>query len=404
MPSIKFGGAFLTKQREFRDTLYRYMNPNAGNVGGFSNFVTTQNVWVWTPEQEYTQGVFLQDFTEARNQYDSKMNIMAAYAMTELPLTNRLKSIFGVRVEKTDLFFTSFDPGKNLNNTKIIDSIDPLPSGALIYEVIKNKMNLRGSYSRTVARPTFREAAPVALFDVVNNAIIIGNPNLERTLIDNIDFRWEYFHKPGQVVSFSLFYKAFQNPIELVFSPLAPNKEWQYQNVSKGAAYGLEFEVQKSLDFIPVLDDFTVGTNLTIVRSEVDIPANELAARQKLDPNASATRPLFNQSPYIVNGFIQYLNKASGTTANVSYNVQGPRLKVVSLIGTPDVFEQPFHALDFKISQRIGKGFSASFTANNILNSQFRETQTYRDVDYIFQGRFPGRSFALGLSYMLGQN
>ncbi|MBK7407242.1 MAG: carboxypeptidase-like regulatory domain-containing protein [Saprospirales bacterium] len=189
--SLKFGGAFLTKQREFRDTVYRYTNPNAGNVGDFSNYVTPKNVWASNPEQENTQGVFLQNFSEARNQYDSRMNVMAGYVMTELPLTQRLKSIFGVRVEKTDLFFTSFDPGKNLNDTKIIDNLDPLPSGALIYEVIKDKMNLRGSFSQTIARPTFREAAPVALFDVVSNAIIIGNPELERTLINNADFRWE---------------------------------------------------------------------------------------------------------------------------------------------------------------------------------------------------------------------
>ena len=401
--TIKLGGSFLTKERSFRDTLYRYMNPNSGNVGDFNNYVTNDNVWIWNGEQENTQGVFLQDFSEARNQYDSRMNIYGAYAMTELPLTQRLKSIFGVRMEKTDLFFTSFDPSKKLDDTKVIDAIDPLPSAALIYAVMKEKMNLRASYSRTIARPTFREVAPIALFDVVNNAVIIGNPDLQRTLIDNIDFRWEYFFKPGEVVSLSLFYKAFQNPIELVFSPIAPNKEWQYQNVAKGAAYGLEFEFQKSLSFVSFLRDFSVGTNLTLVYSEVDIPANELAARQKLDPNAAAIRPLFNQSPYIVNGFLSYHNRESGTRANLSYNVQGPRLKVVSLIGTPDVFEKPFHALDFKITQNIAKGFSASFTANNILNSQFRETQTYRDVDYIFQGRFPGRSFSLGLSYTIGK-
>lgn len=401
--SIKFGGSFLNKNREFRDTLYRYMNPNAGNVGNFDDYVTANNVWTWNEEQVNTQGIFIQDFSEARNQYDSRINIFGAYAMTELPLSQRLKSIFGVRMEKTDQYFTSFDPAKKLNDSKLINAIDPLPSAALIYEVMKEKMNIRGSYSRTIARPTFREVAPIALFDVVNNAIIIGNPNLQRTLIDNIDFRWEYFFRPGQVISLSFFYKSFQNPIELVFSPMAPNKEWQYQNVSNGSAYGLEFEIQKSLEFIPALRDFSIGTNLTYVYSQVDIPANELAARQKLDPNASSTRPLFNQSPYIVNGFLQYINRESGTRANLSYNVQGPRLKVVSLIGTPDVYEQPFHGLDFKISQRIAKGFSASFAVNNILDSQFRETQTYRDIDYIFQGRMPGRSFSLGLSYTIGQ-
>ncbi|MBK7407241.1 MAG: TonB-dependent receptor [Saprospirales bacterium] len=201
-----------------------------------------------------------------------------------------------------------------------------------------------------------------------------------------------------------MFYKDFTNPIELVFTLKVGTRNSNIKTWLPVLLMVSSSKLQKNLGFIPALRDFTLGTNLTLVYSQVDIPADELAARQKLDPSATATRPLYNQSPYIANGFLQYINRKSGTSANVSYNVQGPRLKVVSLIGTPDVFEQPFHALDFKISQQLVKGFSASFTVNNILDSQYRETQTYRDVDYIFQGRSPGRAFAVGLSYNLGAN
>ena len=49
-------------------------------------------------------------------------------------------------------------------------------------------MNLRASYGRTLARPTFRELAPFASFSFVGGFTFIGNAELERTLINNYDF------------------------------------------------------------------------------------------------------------------------------------------------------------------------------------------------------------------------
>jgi outer membrane receptor for ferrienterochelin and colicin len=404
--NLKFGGAYLTKQREFRDRVFRYENENAGNVGdgNYSNYLTEENVWVWNEETINDVGVFIQDFSEDRNQYDSQMDIFAGYAMAEMSITKRSKAIFGARAEQTNLYFTSFDEGKGLDNTQLLDNLDILPSAALIFEAIPDKMNVRASYSRTLARPTFREVAPICLFDVVNNAIICGNENLQRTLIDNMDFRWEYFFKPGEMISASVFYKDFTNPIELTLSPEAPNSEFIYRNVERGIAYGAEFEIRKSLDFIEALNGFSIGGNFTYVVSEVDIPETELLTIRALDPTAEATRPMFAQSPYIVNGFLQYVNAESGTRASISYNVQGPRLTLVSRGGTPNVFEQPFSALDFKISQRIGNNLNASFGVRNILNSELRITQEYKDEEYIFQSRVPGVNFSLGLSYNISNN
>ncbi|MDV7397296.1 hypothetical protein RZS08_38200, partial [Arthrospira platensis SPKY1] len=43
--TLRFGAAYLNKTREFRDSLYRYMNPNTGNARLFSDYVTPDNVW-----------------------------------------------------------------------------------------------------------------------------------------------------------------------------------------------------------------------------------------------------------------------------------------------------------------------------------------------------------------------
>ncbi|MCB0586805.1 MAG: TonB-dependent receptor, partial [Phaeodactylibacter sp.] len=163
--------------------------------------------------------VYISDYTEGRNQYDSDVSILGAYAMTELPITARLKTILGARAEKTALNFTSYSEVNPIDNEALLDEWNYLPSAGLIYEAVPDKMNLRASYSRTVARPTFREIASIAIFDEIRNVIVLGNEDLMITEVDNADFRWEYFFERGEMISFSLFYKNFTNPIELTINP-----------------------------------------------------------------------------------------------------------------------------------------------------------------------------------------
>ncbi|HBX66917.1 MAG TPA: hypothetical protein DEG32_12480, partial [Balneolaceae bacterium] len=70
-----------------------------------------------------------------------------------------------------------------------------------------DNMNIRVAYTKTVARPTFRELAPYITFDFVGGLLFQGNENLKRTLITNYDLRWELFTGPGEILAVSGFYK-----------------------------------------------------------------------------------------------------------------------------------------------------------------------------------------------------
>ena len=72
--------------------------------------------------------------------------------------------------------------------------------------------------------------------------VLIGNPDLQRTLIDNLDLRWELYPSTSELVSVSAFYKNFTNPIELVINPMAANIEGNYRNVPNASLVGVEFE------------------------------------------------------------------------------------------------------------------------------------------------------------------
>src|SRR3712207_8403318 len=50
--------------------------------------------------------------------------------------------------------------------------------------------------------------------DVLNGDDLEGNPDLERTRIQNADLRWEWYPDAGEVVSVGVFAKRFDKPIE----------------------------------------------------------------------------------------------------------------------------------------------------------------------------------------------
>ena len=63
-----------------------------------------------------------------------------------------------------------------------------------------------------MSRPEYRELSPIAYFEQVGFAITQGNPGLTRALIQNVDLRWEWFPRSGEIISAGVFYKHFDSP------------------------------------------------------------------------------------------------------------------------------------------------------------------------------------------------
>ncbi len=389
---VKAGGAYDYKARHFDEHIYQFESLSNSFSGDFNDYFSDEHVI----SDQNPNGIYVTDASNPKNTYYASSYVLGAYVMTEMPLTSSLRMVGGLRAEKARINFQGYEDAVPVS---LLDDLDFLPAVGLIYEWIPDKMNLRFSYNRTLARPVFREISDVAFYEFLNNNFLLGNPNLKRTRIDNLDLRWEYFISAGEKLIFSAFYKDFTNPIELANNPEAKNGEWVFQNVDFARVSGIEMEFRKRLTFIDALRDFSAGGNLSLIRSTAGIPANELENIRFHDPEASDSRPLFGQAPYLVNAFIAYGNER-GTQAQLSYNVQGPSLFLVQVGAMPDVYEQPFHQLNFTFSQRLGH-FSLSFSAANLLDSTRKRNITYHGQEYIFQAFQAGHRFSLGLSYEL---
>ncbi|MCF6171062.1 MAG: TonB-dependent receptor [Bacteroidales bacterium] len=397
---LRFGLAFVLKKREFTEEKIDYLAQVQYYNGNVSDYLDDANIGqnhpLYDPLTRQNYGLYVQNSTDLRNSYDAAQSIFAAYVSADVRLAPGLRLEAGVRFEKNRMEVGSRKKGIDKGS---LDDADFLPAINLTYTLAEN-MNLRFAYTRTLSRPSFREIAPFASFSPVAPTIV-GNPDLRRTLIDNIDLRWEYFMKPGELVSFSLFYKSFKDPIEMVDNPLAANPEISYQNVDRARNYGFEFEIRKSLDFINALRNLKIGINFSYVESEVSIDANELESIRALVPDYPDTRPLFGQSPYIFNTILGYDSKPLGLSANLVFNVIGERIVLVTKGGTPDIIEQPFPQLDFNIQKTVGKHLTLSLKAKNLLNSAHNEVYEFEGKVYPYYTYSVGQFFGFGVSYNL---
>ena len=396
--SFKVGGAYNTKQRAFREQRYEFRQQQTEYKGDPTSFFAESNLGIiGTSGSRPVFGNYIVDVTQAVNNYDGVQNIAAGFAMVELPVTTQLRVITGVRLETTDLTVTSQDSSSQQGR---VDELNILPSFAAVY-ALTERQNIRVSYGRTLARPTFRELAPFSSFDFVGGFILNGNPSLKQTNVDNYDFRWEWFMRPTDIVAVSAFYKVFTNPIENAI--VSNNNQLQFQNVPEAVVYGMEFEARSALDFISEsLRGLYIGGNLTLTASQVDIPAKELAVIQELfGADAPTTRQLQGQSPYLLNVQLGYVDYENGTDINLTYNVFGDRLSRVALGGTPNVFEAARARVDVVASQKLFGNLSVRVQALNLLNPPVREYHEFKGVQYDMVRFIQGQTFTFGVSYSL---
>jgi TonB-dependent receptor len=315
---------------------------------------------------------------------------------TPVPGLPSLTFIGGARVERTDMSIETL--GDNPRRGSFATT-DILPSANLKWS-LQDNMNMRLAYGRTVARPTFREFAPFESFQFVGDYIERGNPDLNRTIVDNFDLRWEWFVQPGELVSASVFYKDFNDPIERTIDPeAAANQEITYVNRNSARVYGAEVEVQKQLDDVASwLRHVQVGGNLTLTESRVSRPDAVLQAIRAFDVDAGDTRPLQGQSPYIVNLNAGYANPNTGTSINVFFNRFGDRLDTVTRNGV-DLYEQGRSMLDINASQELLNGVEVKASVKNVLNNNEVVSQTFSGTEYVNDLRPLGRTVSVGVSY-----
>ncbi len=350
------------------------------------------------------------------NNYTFTENITAGYVQGKWELTNKLEALGGVRTEYTHQNYeTQLGPDVTARSGTITYT-DVLPSLQFKYAVNRYQ-NVRLAYYKALARPGFAELIP----DGPDGEFFkeIGDPkNLNHTLADNLDLRYEIYSGNADQVLLGVFYKNIKDPIEIsAVKPKNVNSLYlEPVNAPKATNYGFEAVVTKYFGV------FGISANYTYTQSSITKDSMLLSYRNGSSSFlkfVSETRPLQGQSNHIGNLSLIYKDPKLGMDFQVAFVYTGERISFVSPYAGLHYWQSPTTQLDISFEKRIVKKLTVYGKINNLTNAPFELTlhqsynayvtgggrnlalQTDPDNKLIIQKDFYKASYLFGLRYKL---
>jgi TonB-dependent receptor len=361
--------------------------------------------------------------TDTDVDYDGDQDISAWYYMVDMPLHHVFKVIGGYRFEKTELTVintpeeealwnppgqgsTEVTPGFYPEGADVqFSQDDALPSIGFELKPVEPVI-IRGSYSETVARQTFKELTPIQQMEYLGGDVFVGFPGLRMSALKNYDLRFDYTPYQGGLISLSYFYKDITDPIEYIqrygdFVYTTPT------NYPTGEMEGIEIEVRQKLErFWDELEGFSVGANATFIDSEVTLPKEE--AEKFSQPNIMAPmskRDMTGAPEHLYNLYMTYDIKQYDARLAVFYTVRGDTLTAGAGQSQgkfiPNVYETEYGTLNMSLSYNLKENCKLKFQAKNLTDPLIEEVyrSEYIGDDVTKTSYRRGIEFSMSMAY-----
>jgi hypothetical protein len=423
---LKFGSGYTYKVRDYIINQFLVNVRNLTLTGDPNEVFSESNLWGNTGNISTGTTIEPNFIPVNPNKFSSNITNISSYLATEFNPTIRLKTIVGVRGEYYTQRYTGQDQlgTKILRNDKVLENFGLFPSLNFIYSITE-KQNLRLSYGKTIARPSFKELSYAEIADPLSGRTFIGglfrdandidgivywDGKLTSSDIHNLDLRWELFPSIGQTISLSAFYKKFIRPIEIVqFATQAG--AFQPRNVGNGEVLGGEIEIRQNLEVLSSkLKNLTFTLNYTFTQSKIELSKTEYDSRvenARTGQTVNTYRDMAGQSPYIINGGLSYKSQSAarfykGIEVGAYYNVQGLTLLYAGMVDRPDIYTKEFHSLNLNATKTFGKNdqMQLAFKVTNLLNDKQEAVfKSYEAEEQYFTKLTIGQNYSLKFTY-----
>jgi len=387
-------------------------------------------------------------FSQFNDDFDRTASLHAVYGMLDNKIGSRWRLVWGQRAEYYDLnaanqnlekLILDINTGRNLDEELDFSLLYNrernwhfFPSANLTYSLTPT-MNFRLAYAESIIRPDLRELSFFQEYDFELGGEYIGN-SVRSTTARHVDFRYEWYPAPGEVVSVSAFYKRFAYPMEIY--EVGGVNRYELFNNKRATNSGFEVEVRKSFAFteMPVLRNLTVYGNFSMLTAtvtpmkltyELSDPNNLLKVIPTETLGEKERRPQTGASNYLYNAALYY--DARRFSVSLSYNYVTNRMYRPTELFESSLFERPLEALDGQVAFRLFRQRGeVKLNVGNLLNSSSviynnsydpdengigssipkdgRKPSTgellYQDgVDILRYRARPGRTYSLSLNY-----
>ncbi len=303
--------------------------------------------------------------------YDADEEIAAAYAMLNWERDN-LRIVSGFRFEETTLSASGNEvvvtnSGFDVQNKTASNSYSHFFPGVHLRYRLTPRINLFGSFTKTIKRPDFEDTAPFRIVSTEEREIEEGNPNLQATLFDNWDLALDYKPNDDLLVSWELFHREisdslFTNLTTVSTGPFTGFQLLQLQNGGSATLRGSKIVAKHNLSsFSPMLEPWSWSVAYTYNDSEASYA-------QRPGETLPVTREPRNELDFVLTfenekTFVQ-LGIESTSQSLASVNVRGP---------DKDVFQSDFIWFNLKAEHSITKRITAFVDWKNLLKDYEEE-------------------------------
>jgi len=409
---LNFGYNGRTKQRAFENIRYGYdfIEPNTpvGDVRDLNDVFSSQNlgtvfntvVFNGLDPQNGLGNVNLPGQLE--NTYEGNLDIHAFYVDAVYKFNEKFSVVPGLRVEQFNqdisydvINLPATDPGAREASEFFL-----LPSLNMKY-ALNEDQNLRFSFSSTVSNPEFKEVAPFVYEDVTQriggNPDLLNDPSFSR--IFNVDFKYEWFMSPGELLSVAAFAKAINDPVNLVVANDATGTQRFFRTGDQAQVVGFEVEMRKAL--ISDADDQSIlstGINATYTYTQQDLKGSNGIFSTTFDRD---TDQLQGASPLLVNADLSY-RPAFGNykpVGNLVFSYFSDRIDALGSGQLGNIIEKGVPTLDFIWKNNVSDKIELNASLKNLLNPQIERVREVESGDIALSSYKRGLNIGFQFKY-----
>ncbi len=287
---LKVGALYSDRSREV--DLYRFGIVPGSNSSAISFSLDEDLEDVLSYQNFALDRVRISARSTATDSFDADEETTAFFASLQTDIGEAITVVAGIRQEEFESELT-YPNSPNANNN--LPSDEKLPSLALTYR-FNEELQLRVGWSETVSYPGLTERSQSRFFDPETDELIIGNPDLVTSEIENYDIRLEYYFSENESISIAYFEKEIDNPIEKAVPDASGSAAGgiTFRNADSADLQGIELDMKK--DFF--LSDgyvLVVGGNVSYIDSDATPDS------RSIDLGDKKGRKLQGQSEWLAN-------------------------------------------------------------------------------------------------------
>ena len=359
-------------------------------------------------------GVFV---NSNREDYESRERVLAGYAMGSLELSDGLRLVGGVRVERTrfrsDGNFVYDSDGSAFPDQTIAlptatkNFTEWLPSVVLRYD-FSPTIVFRAAASRAIQRPNFEDTRNVqsALDDGDERSIDLQNPSLDPARALQFDASVAWYPNRNTGLTLGVFYKRITNfivdtnlqnidirtipGVDIPLPDAIPggfvfNDVEVALNGDVGTIYGVEFAYSQSYTFLPrPLNGLFTSVSATWVKSKARIDVRE------------GTFAFPDQPKWVLNGSLGYEDKRFSLRGSATYRSEN--VDSIASVSPLDEIRAAYLSFDLNARFNVTRGIQLYADAINL--SDERDEVSYRgdrNGGFFSEIERYGRTFQLGV-------